>query len=123
MRTLSKATSCAIFLLAPLFCGSTFAAAAAPSGSQPVLVQDEDEDEVPDKREEVKNLLADLKGQIRKRGKQDKDAISTIETLMGEFEASGPKDRKSIVKGIVDCYKQKRTYSEEEGYDNSLYMA
>ncbi|MCP5020372.1 MAG: HEAT repeat domain-containing protein [bacterium] len=94
-----------------------------PDPPSAVVQDEEEEEEIPDKREEVKKLLTDLKGQIRKRGLEDKDAIGTIETLMGEFENSGPKDRKSIVKGLVEVYKQKRGYSDEEGYDNKLYLA
>ncbi|MFT5197678.1 MAG: hypothetical protein ACI87O_000319 [Planctomycetota bacterium] len=128
MRSLSKATRGAILVCAPFLCGSTFAGITIPSNptSSPasIVVQDDAEEEkIQDKREEVKALLADLKGQVKKRGTEDAAAIPTIEALMGEFAKSGPKDRKSIVKGIADCYKQKRSHSEEEGYDNNLYMA
>ncbi len=125
MKPLSRATGRAILLLTPLLCGSTFAAVVAPSSPLSVSVQDDEEKEekVPDKRKEVKNLLADLKSQIRKRGLKDRDAISTIEALMGEFKKSGSEDRKSIVKGLADVYKQKRRYSDEKGYDNDLYLA
>ena len=123
MRSISKVTRGAVLVLTPFLCGPAIAAIAPPSNSASFLTQDDEEDAVPDKREEVKNLLVDLKGQIKKRGMEDKAAIATIETLMSEFEKSGPKDRKAIVKGIVDCYKQKRSYSEEKGYDNALYLA
>ncbi len=123
MRSRSKTTSGALLLLAPFFVATSFAGESLPNQPLSISVQDDDEDELPDKREEVKNLLTDLKAQIRKRGDQDKDAISTMEALMGEFEKSGPKDRKSIVKGIIDTFKQKRKHTDEDGYDNDLYLA
>ncbi len=123
MRSISKVTRGAVLVLAPFLCGPAIAAIAPASVPAPFLVQDDEEGEVPDKREEVKTLLVELKGQIKKRGAEDEAAKTTIETLMAEFKQSGPKDRKSIVKGIVDCFKQKRKHSEEKGYDNNLYMA
>ncbi|MCP5024121.1 MAG: HEAT repeat domain-containing protein [bacterium] len=122
MRSFSKTTSGALLLLAPFLVGTSFATS-SPCQPLSIAAQDDKEDEVPDKREEVKNLLSDLKGQIGKRGAEDKDAITTIEALMGEFEKSGPKDRKAIVKQIGECFKKKRKHSDEEGYDNVLYLA
>ena len=123
MRSISKVTRGAVLVLTPFLCGPALAAIAPPSSPASLLVQDEEEEVVPDKRNEVKALLSDLKVQVKKRGLEDPAAIATIETLMGEFAQSGPKDRKAIVKGIVECFKQKRSYSEEKGYDNKLYMA
>ncbi|MDF1836239.1 MAG: HEAT repeat domain-containing protein [Planctomycetota bacterium] len=122
MRSISKVTRGAVLVLTPFLCGPAFAAIALPSLPVSISTQD-DEEEIPDKRDEVKALLVDLKGQVKKRGTEDEAAKATIETLMAEFEKSGPKDRKSIVKGIADCFKQKRGHSDEKGYDNNLYMA
>jgi hypothetical protein len=89
----------------------------------PVLVvQDDDEEEKPDKRPEVKELLERLKGHAGKRGKEDQQAIEIIDELTQEFEQSGLKDRAAIAKGIGATLKQKR--QEKDGVrDNKLYLA
>ena len=89
----------------------------------PLLVQDEGAPEVPDERPEIKELLTKLKGHVKERGKEDDDAISTIDTLFGEFAKSGPKDRVDIVKGLEACFKAKRQELEKDVPDNRLYIA
>ena len=84
------------------------------------LTQDE---EKPDKREDIKAMLEVLKGHAKKRGKEDQEAIQLIDTLNVEFENCGAKDRKAIVKEISGCLKQKRTQSKEGVFDNKLYIA
>ena len=99
-----------------------------PSGgavpAQPVTpIASCQDDEKPDKRPEVKDLLAQLKQHAGKRGKEDQQAIAVIDTLLIEFEASGLKDRASIAKGVGACLKQKRTTNDEGVRDNKLYLA
>jgi HEAT repeat protein len=93
-----------------------------PSAGAPTTLARQDE-EKPDKRPEIKEMLDTLKGHAGKRGKQDQEAIQVIDTLNTEFENCGEKDRKSIVKGIAACLKQKRTESKEGIFDNKLYLA
>jgi len=89
----------------------------------PILViQDDDEEEKPDKRPEVKELLARLKEHASKRGKEDQQAIEVLDELTQEFEQSGLKDRAAIAKDIGKTLKQKR--QEKDGVrDNKLYLA
>lgn len=118
-----------ILLLAAPGTHATQGIAPAPAVRSPVpalveflALQDDDEDEKPDKREEVKELLGRLKGHAGKRGKQDQQAIEVIDELLAEFEKSGLKDRAAIAKGIGATLKQKR--QETDGVrDNKLYVA
>ncbi len=102
-------------LLAPL------PAATAPA--PPARVQDDDPAEKPDKRPEVKELVEQLKGHAKKRGKQDREAIEVIDKLVQEFPESGLKDRGAIVKAIGGCLKEKRKDTAEGLRDNQLYIA
>ena len=65
----------------------------------PALVLTQD-DEKPDKREEVKELLDTFSGHCKKRGAEDLEAIGVVDALLKEFPESGPKDRKAIVAGL-----------------------
>lgn len=85
--------------------------------------QDEDKEEVVDKRPEVKDLLKELSSQIKKKGDEDDEAIGTIDALLKEFGQSGPKDREAIVKGVEGCFKVKRKELEDDVPDDRLYMA
>ncbi|QDV06663.1 hypothetical protein Poly30_21780 [Planctomycetes bacterium Poly30] len=87
------------------------------------LIQDDEEGEKPDKREEIKEALKELKGHAGKRGDEDAQALAIIDTLLQEFPNSGPKDRKDIVKGLGDCMKQKRKPTKEGVVDNKLHIA
>ncbi|HIF41003.1 MAG TPA: HEAT repeat domain-containing protein [Planctomycetes bacterium] len=86
------------------------------------LVQD-DEDEKPDKRPEVKEILGRLKDHATARlGKEDTEAVAVVDELLAEFPKSGLKDRASIAKGLSDCFKQKRP--EKDGvFPNKLFIA
>lgn len=92
------------------------------AGAAVLLLQD-DEEEKPDKRDEIKLTLKELKGHIGKRGDEDAQALAIIDTLLQEFPESGPKDRKDIVKGLSGCLKQKRKPSKEGAVDNKLHIA
>lgn len=97
----------------------------APTGAGAVGAASalQDEDPKPDKRPEIKELLAQLKQYGKRRGKQDQQAIAVIDTLLVEFDNSGLKDRAAIAKGIADCFKLKRQTNEEGARDNKLYLA
>jgi len=100
---------------------------AAPAPSLPlvptpalVLTQD---DEKPDKREEVKELLDTFSGHCKKRGAEDLEAIGVVDALLKEFPESGPKDRKAIVSGLGKAFKEKRREDSNGVRDNKLYLA
>ena len=88
-------------------------------------VQDEQEgQEVADKRPEVAELIDTFKDHIKKKGKEDEQAIEVLDRLYQEFEKSGPKDRASIVKALEGSFKAKRTKELSEGVpDDRLYYA
>lgn len=102
--------------------GTAAEAAAAvlpPSVTAVHAVQD---DEKPDKRPEVKELLDQLDAHAKKRGEEDQQAIAVVDQLVQEFAKSGLKDREDIAEGIADCLKEKR--QETDGVpDNKLYIA
>lgn len=115
--------STCLTLLALALPATSAAAAAAPAAAVPcatALVQD---DEKPDKRPEVKEMLGKLKEHASKRGKEDAEAIAVIDSLIKEFENSGPKDRASIAKGIGATLKQKRGMSDENVPQNQMFLA
>lgn len=86
--------------------------------------QDDEETPVEDGRELIKELISTLKGHVKKRGDEDDQAIAVIDQLNQEFDRSGPKDRKAIVKALEDCFKAKRTDELSPGVpDDRLYQA
>jgi len=98
---------------------------AAPAHAAPVepapYVQDDPKD-LPDKRPEVKELVSTLKDHVKKRGKEDAEAIAVLAKLETEFGRSGLKDRASIAKEVGNVLKEKR--KEIEGVlDNKLFLA
>lgn len=96
----------------------------APQPALSIVRQDDDEEEeFPDKRPEIKEMISNLADHAKKRGKEDREAIAIIDQLLQEFPESGPKDRKSIVTGLDKCFKEKRQETEDGVPDNQLYMA
>lgn len=103
------------------------ALAAAPA---PGAVQDPAKDpakagetQIPDNRPEIKAMIVELKGDIDKGGKQDREAIAVIDKLHQEFPKSGPKDRAAIVSALSSCFDQKRQETPEGVKDNGMYLA
>jgi len=90
------------------------------SAAHLVSVQD---DELPDKRADVKEWLSTLKALIGKRGDEDPAAIVLIEKLVVEFQGSGEKDRASIAKGVASCLSQRRKDLSKGVPDNGLKLA
>ena len=113
----------ATLLLALLSAAPPTLPEAAPAASW-TSVQDE---EFPDKRPDVKEWLAQLKGHVGKRGTQDREANALIEKLTEEFQKSGEKDRASIAKGVAKCLDVRRKdligNSGKDVPDNSLKLA
>ena len=97
--------------------------AASPLTAASIPFLQDDEEEKPDKREEIKAALKELKDHAGARGKEDAQALALIDTLLQEFPKSGPKDRKAIVKGLTGCLKQKRKPTKEGVIDNKLHIA
>ncbi len=88
----------------------------------PATLQEEDE-EIEDKREKVEDLCKQFKALISKRGDEDTAAVGVMGTLLQEFSASGPKDRKYIAETIGKALDQKRKELEGGVLDNKLYIA
>jgi len=94
--------------------------------TQWVGIQEEGEEgdqPLPDKRDEVKELIATLKDHAGARGKEDTEAVATIELLMNEFPKSGPKDRAALAKAVADVFNQARKQNEDQTYNNDMYIA
>jgi len=106
-------------VLAP-YASPSSADPAPPAAARPVLVQDDD---VPDKREDVKLMLAELEKHAKQKGEEDADAVAVIDQLYQVFPECGPKDRKSIVKGLRATFDQKRKPNDDGVWDNTLWMA
>lgn len=91
----------------------------ASSAAAPPAFQD---DELPDKRPEVKELCETLRDHAKARGEEDREAVAVIDTLIQEFPNSGPKDRAMIVKELSKCLEKPRKETEA-GFDNTLFIA
>lgn len=98
---------------------------AAPSGAQPAPPAPSSlQDEIVDRRPELKELLEELDDHMGARGEEDREAIAIIDLLVKtEWERSGPKDRKSILKTLGSAFKEKRKATPEGAPNNILYLA
>jgi hypothetical protein len=67
-----------------------------------------------DSRPEVKTLVDKLNEQMKAKGEQDEQAITTLDELTKQFAESGPKDRALIVKEVVGMFDYKRPKELEE---------
>ncbi len=67
-----------------------------------------DPKDLPDKREEIEQLLDELKAHSKKRGAEDEACEPILERLAEEYPKSGPKDRKSILGDVADLLTIKR---------------
>jgi HEAT repeat protein len=119
-----------------LFVAASPALASVPSSPAPVgplssvgalapaaRVQDEDEDEVEDKREAVKELISIFEKHTKKKGKEDAEALEVMDSLLQEFRQSGPKDRASIVKALDKTFGLKRKDNEDGTKEARLAFA
>ncbi len=96
-------------------------APAVPASPAPVAAGLQEE--VPDKRPEIKELVSEYEAHIKKRGDEDLEAVAVIDKLTQEFENSGPKDRATIVKALDKAFTVKRKETEEGLPDNGLVLA
>ena len=76
---------------------------AAPAWALARADQEPPKEEAPiqDERPEVATLLEALAEQVDAKGKQDREAQGTLDTLSTEFAKSGPKDRLAMVKAVA----------------------
>lgn len=113
-----------------VLCSLLLTAFPAPAASSPVAwvawaspapaLQD---DEVPDKREDIKELLETLKDHVKERGREDREAIAIIDQLLQEYEQLGPKDRGAVVKALGKTLEAKRQDQDDGTANNNLYRA
>jgi len=94
--------------------------AAPPRAEPPAALQDDDK---PDKRPEIAELLERLKKHVAENGQEDQLAVEVIDQLATEFPKCGEKDRAAIVKGVDACFKEKRKPTDEGAPDNLLHLA
>lgn len=80
-------------------------------------------DEPADKRPEVAARIDALDEHAKQHGDEDEQAIAVIQTLTGEFAASGPKDRAAIVKAVDECLRVKRKELQDGVPDDRLARA
>ena len=88
-----------LLCLAPVLLGAPRVLGAGPIAG-PVVALAGEEEEKPDKRPEVKELLERLAAHIKRRGGEDRDAIVVIDEIVKEFPKSGPKDRAAVASGV-----------------------
>lgn len=60
-----------------------------------------EEQPIQDERPEVAGLIKALAEQVDAKGKQDREAQGTLDSLSTEFAKSGPKDRAAMVKAVA----------------------
>ena len=102
--------------------GSTAAAQPLASSAPAGLLADDDD--LPDRRDEVKELIDTLDDHAgARRGAEDDQAIGVIDQLYQEFPNSGPRDRASIVKALEKVFKERRRPNEDGTPNNQLFLA
>jgi len=120
MQNTSSPTRILLALCAGLALPVVAAAQAAPLGAPLVA----DDDELPDRRDEVKELCDALDDHAgARRGAEDAEAIAVIDQLYQEFPNSGPRDRGSIVKALEKVFKERRRPNEDGSLNNRIFLA
>lgn len=122
MTTTTRFAGLALAPFLVLALGARPADTLAPAGPTSSLVDDED-GEIEDKRDAVKELCDAFKDHIGERGEQDTEAIGVMDQLLQEFPRSGPKDRKLIAETIGKSFDERRRELEGGILDNKLYLA
>jgi len=89
-----------------------------PARIQPLVL----DDEVPDKRPEVKALLDKLLSHTKKLGDEDGAAIGIIERLATEFKRSGPADKKSIVTAVTRAMRVRRKVARDGSRKRQMFL-
>jgi hypothetical protein len=96
--------------------------AGAPLTFDLSLQDDEEEkEEFPDKRKEIRELLKQLKEHVKAKGAEDQEAMTVMERLAEEFKVSGPKDRESIVDGLGDVCEVRRKDKADDVPDEEVH--
>ena len=80
------------------------------------------EEELPDDRPEIAELLEELSDCAKARGEKDAKASLFIGRLRQEFPGSGPRDRKAIVKGLDRCLNVFRRTTTKGERPNRIYL-
>ena len=125
MKTLKQSLA---YLTFAALCGAASGApsvileAAAPANTA-LLGFLQDEEEVPDKRDDIKAMLKTFEGHLTKKGNEDPEAIAVLDTLLKEFEGCGPKDKESIVKSLQKGFGLKRKENRDGTAANTVAMA
>lgn len=112
-----------ILCVSALFVSSASNASAATVAVETAGGQQPAPNTNPDSRPEIKDLSDKLAEHVGKRGKEDTEAVSVIDSMVQQFEKCGPKDRELIVKGLDKCFEAKRLESAEHVLDNKLFIA
>ena len=97
------------------------AAPTSPAAAVPVVVREDEE--VPDKRPEIADMIDQLGDHLKKRGAEDREVVGVVDKLAQEFPQSGPKDKKAIVKALDKVIKTKRKETDEGLPDNRIHVA
>jgi hypothetical protein len=95
----------------------------ATCSAEPAFQEDGGEDEVPDKRDDIKELCKKFEGHLKEKGKEDGDAIPVLDKLLQEFPGCGPKDRASIVKSLERGFGLKRKDNVDGTKENRVSIA
>ena len=90
--------------------------------ARPARVAFQDE-EVPDKRPELAELLDQLADHLKMRGEEDREVVGVVDQLTQEFPESGPKDKQAIVKALDKVIKAKRKKNKEGIPENRIHVA
>lgn len=102
--------------------GAPLEATTAPANSGLFSVQD-DEEEVPDKRDDIKEMCKTFEKHLTKKGAEDPDAIAVLDLLLKEFDGCGPKDKAAIVKSLQKGFGLKRKDNRDGTPANSVALA
>ena len=98
-------------------------AAPAPPLAAPVALMSQDEEEKPDKRELIKEMVDTFGSHIKKRGVEDREALGVVDKMLGEWGNCGPKDRKSIVRILSRALNENRRADKDGRPNNMLFVA
>ncbi len=77
----------------------------------------------PDNRPEVKKLIDELDLHVKKDGKEDSDAVGTIDKLHIEFPKCGPKDRAAVVEALNKVFTARRLEDKTGVRENKIFIA
>lgn len=91
--------------------------------TKPPVICPQDEEEKPDKRELIKEMVDTFGSHIKKRGAEDREALGVVDKMLGEWGNCGPKDRKSIVRILSRALNENRRADKDGQPNNMLFVA